>query len=708
MKKHAVVIIPTYNERDTIIPLLRAVEKQRMRLSKKNITLSMLVVDDSSPDGTGSLVETYKQKNKHVHLLTGKKEGLGAAYLRGFDYAQKKLAADIVVQMDADFSHDPNDIPRLIEELSPTTQYVIGSRYVEGGSIPHEWPKYRVLISSLGNAVARYIAGLAPVKDCTGGFKAISATLLAKIPLAKMKTKGYAFQMSLLSLAQRAKTGIKEIPIHFIDRTFGTSKMRMFDMVEFVVQAIQIRYAGFTRLHTFMAKNKTGIFVALGTVLFVGSIASVLTGAVAFRTLALYLFLILSIAITAQSLFTLVGMMYAWDEPERIEKNRSPKEFTKPQHSFTAIIPALHEENVIAETIRAVSAIDYPEELKEVIVVCRSDDNATIVSARHEIATLNKKNIRLVVPDFTPRNKPDKLNYALKFASNEVVCVFDAEDAPHHDIYNVVNTVMIRDNADVVQSGVQLINFRSNWFSTLNVLEYFFWFKSVLHYVAEQQVIPLGGNTVFFKKEWIEKVNGWDADCLTEDADVGIKLSSAGANMRVIYDEVHATQEETPPTLSSFIKQRTRWNQGFIQVFRKQDWKKLPKFSQRFLVGYLLIWPEMQAFLFLYVALSLLMIFTVKLPILMALISMLPLYILIMHFVILNIGLHEFTRKYNIKYPLWMPLKLAVTFIPFQLVLGYSALRAVYRDRKNNNTWEKTEHLNAHRPLESQPQPFSL
>lgn len=692
---HAVVVIPTYNEKQNIIPLLHAVlaTEKRMRTTK----LSILVVDDSSPDGTGEMVEHFRKTHKNVHLLSGIKAGLGTAYVRGFQYALYMLQADIVMQMDADFSHDPDDIPRLIERAHAGDAYVIGSRYVAGGTIPPEWPVSRVLVSKAGNAVARFVAGLRPTHDCTAGFKAINAQLLRKMDLARIGASGYSFQMNLLYEAKKYGASIIEVPIHFIDRTLGTSKMRFFDMAEFILNAMKIRMAPIaphlSYIGTHAKQMAFGIVVSIG--LIVGFLVA--NDILTLRTIGLSLFFLLSIVITIQSLFTLIGMMYAWESPKRVDQNRSPKKFLTLQYSFTALIPALHEQAVISDTIRAAANIDYPEELKEIIVICRADDTETIAAARKTIKELYSLNVRLLISDFTPKNKPDKLNFGLANAKHEVVCVFDAEDTPHKDIYQVVNTVMQRDHADVVQSGVQLVNFRSTWFSTLNVLEYFFWFKSVLHFFAKQDVIPLGGNTVFLKKEWLHKINGWDANCLTEDADIGIKLSTAGAKIRIIYDEIHATQEETPGTLISFIKQRTRWNQGFLEVYKKGDWKNLPRLSQKLLVGYILIWPEIQAFLFFYVILSVVMMFTVKLPILLTLISMLPLSILILHLVIMNIGLYEFTKKYNMAYPIWMPFKVVATFVPFQMALGISAVRAVYRNMLHRNAWEKTEHTNAHR-----------
>jgi len=416
-----------------------------------------------------------------------------------------------------------------------------------------------------------------------------------------------------------------------------------------------------------------------------------------FYSLAVSVVTLISITLVVQSLFFLFLMVYTWDDPKAFNHSRSPRDYEAPHYSFTALLPARHEETVIAQTIKAVATMNYPENLKETIVIVRCDDEGTIREAQRAIAKLQQKNVRLVIFDGNPINKPHGLNIGLREAVGDVVTVFDSEDEPHKLLYQIVNTVMLRNKADVVQSGVQLVNFRSSWFSLLNVLEYFFWFKSFLHYFSKTGLTPLGGNTVFFKRSKILAVGGWDETNLTEDADIGIRLSIAGAKIKIVYDEEYATQEETPPNLASFIKQRTRWDQGFLQTFLKGNWRSLPKFSQRFLAAYILLWPEVQTLLFLYIPVSLLTTLYLKLPLALAILSIIPAYLLLMQMLTANVGLYEFTRKYNFKYSILVPIKLFITFIPYQLILGFSALRATIRLVFRNTNWEKTAHVNAHR-----------
>jgi len=251
---------------------------------------------------------------------------------------------------------------------------------------------------------------------------------------------------------------------------------------------------------------------------------------------------------------------------------------------------------------------------------------------------------------------------------------------------------------------VQLMNYQSKWYSVLNVLEYFFWFKSRLHYHARLGMTPLGGNTVFFTREVLERVSGWDEQDLTEDADIGIRISLLGERMRVIYDDRYVTREETPPTLSQFIKQRTRWSQGFLQTLLKGEWRRLPRLGQRLLAVYTLGFPAIQAVLGFYILASLIMMFTVKTPVLMAITLDLPFYLLAAHFILNVIGLYEFTSAHGLK-PTWKtPLVMALGYLPYQWVLAYASVRATLRQVRGINNWEKTQHIGAHRQGRAEPQ----
>lgn len=408
--------------------------------------------------------------------------------------------------------------------------------------------------------------------------------------------------------------------------------------------------------------------------------------------------LVITLLLTCQSLFTLIWMLYAWENPENVQKQKSPSKFAKPNISFTLLVPARHEEKVIKDTLESLSDINYPNNLIEILVLCRYDDEDTINVVNRYLLQTNKNYIKLIIVNGYPINKPNALNQGLQFATKQVVGIFDAEDEPNPDILNIINTVFLEDSVDIVQSGVQLMNYKSRWFSKHNVLEYYFWFKSGLHFFTNiGHVSPLGGNTVFLKRKWLEKIGGWDNNCLTEDADIGIRLTLAGAKTKIIYDEQHSTQEETPDSLIGLIKQRTRWNQGFLQILFKGDWKKLPTLRQQFMASYVMISPILQALLFIYMPVGIYLALTQKLPVWLSLISFTPLYLLILQLITDIIGLFMFLKDYKMKSSIVSPFLILLTFYPYQIALIYSAFRAVTRFAINRNIWEKTFHANNHR-----------
>lgn len=209
-----VVVLPTYNERQNLEALIHAIGRY--------VVADILVVDDNSPDGTGQLADELSLTNPHIHVLhRAKKEGLGPAYVAGFQWA---LARDYqsIIEMDCDFSHAPWDLPRMVH-LSATTDLVIGSRYVPGGGTEN-WNWRRRLVSKLGNAYVRLFLGSA-VHDWTGGFRCFRHALLAKMDTSAVKAKGYVFQVEMAWKTIQLHGTVREIPIRFRDRAHGQSKL---------------------------------------------------------------------------------------------------------------------------------------------------------------------------------------------------------------------------------------------------------------------------------------------------------------------------------------------------------------------------------------------------------------------------------------------------------------------------------------------------
>jgi dolichol-phosphate mannosyltransferase len=231
--KNVLIVIPTYNEVENIEAIIDSTQSlgSRMRFYQ----LSLLIIDDNSPDGTAAVVSTLLKKHDNITLLSGTKAGLGQAYIRGFKYAIKNMYFDILIMMDADFSHNPKDIPMLCKALDTRTDYVIGSRYISGGSTDHSWPLRRILMSRIANVIARRLVNpVITINDMTSGFKAIKRDALEQIDLDTINAKGYVFQISLLHAFLVKKFTVKEVPIKFIDRAYGQSKVKVHDVLEFL------------------------------------------------------------------------------------------------------------------------------------------------------------------------------------------------------------------------------------------------------------------------------------------------------------------------------------------------------------------------------------------------------------------------------------------------------------------------------------------
>lgn len=213
--KHILIIIPTYNESENIQRVIPMVLEQ-------DPGINILVVDDSSPDGTSQSVLEWTDKTSRVHLLTRpEKLGLGTAYVEGFRYALKREYS-LIFEMDADLSHDPAEIPRFLEAIK-THDLVIGSRYIGGVNVVN-WPMSRLLLSWSANIYTRVVTGL-PVRDATSGFKCFRREVLESIDLEEVRSDGYAFQIEMDFKAWKKGFKLIEIPIVFVDRSEGVSKM---------------------------------------------------------------------------------------------------------------------------------------------------------------------------------------------------------------------------------------------------------------------------------------------------------------------------------------------------------------------------------------------------------------------------------------------------------------------------------------------------
>jgi hypothetical protein len=294
-----------------------------------------------------------------------------------------------------------------------------------------------------------------------------------------------------------------------------------------------------------------------------------------------------------------------------------------------------------------------------------------------------------------PKSKPRALNAALPFCRGEIVGVFDAEDDVDPRLIERVDQCFQESGADVVQAGVQLVNIRSSWFAVRNALEYYFWFRSRLHFHAHAGFIPLGGNTVFVRTTLLRAVDGWDDECLAEDCELGVRLSSLGAKTVVFYEPELATREETPANLGAFVRQRTRWSQGYLQTLSKNYWRELP-LRRRALGLYTLAMPYVMAVVWVLLPLAIVTALLLRVPVVVSLISFLPAIPMLAVLGIELAGLGEMCRSFDLKARLRDYVRLVVSLPFYQCVLSFASSRAVLREARGVRGWEKTAHFGLH------------
>jgi len=230
------IVLPTYNERENILKLIPQIEEV---CQKNNLSNFIVIVDDNSPDGTGQLADQLAEQYGNIKVLhRPRKSGIGSAYKEGFRIALDELAADVIFEMDADLSHNPEFIPGFIRRLAEGFDAVVGSRYIPGGGIKG-WSFYRRLVSSGANFLARLLVGI-KIRDVTSGYRAFKADLLRAINYQSVKSEGYAFQIEMIYLCEKAGYRVGEEPIIFIDRKIGRSKLSRREVIRFAGATLRL------------------------------------------------------------------------------------------------------------------------------------------------------------------------------------------------------------------------------------------------------------------------------------------------------------------------------------------------------------------------------------------------------------------------------------------------------------------------------------
>jgi cellulose synthase/poly-beta-1,6-N-acetylglucosamine synthase-like glycosyltransferase len=439
--------------------------------------------------------------------------------------------------------------------------------------------------------------------------------------------------------------------------------------------------------------------------------------------------LVVSVFMILVAATTLAFQLYKWWRPEHNDPHRYG-EPDAPRLPGVILVPMRHEEAVAGQTLERLARLDHPD-YWVVPIIDHPDDPGTAAIAHDKAREHPGKVLVCPYPEETEvHNKPIGLNAAVEMLYDlqipfAWVGVADAEDLFHPDLLKLVDYRFRTTGAGIVQCGVQLMNFASDphtlplpsgrlarvrrwwrahasaWWRVANVLEYFKWFQSRLKLQAAVRVMPLGGNTVFFRREFLDELHRrhgtyWDEECLTEDCKIGILASVLGFKVDVVYVEELVTREETPATLPGFVRQRVRWMQGFIHVLAEGDWLRLPTLSQRVLAIYVLGFQFFQAAAGLLAPVALGLAIVHKAPVLLTLLATVPLALSLLNLLLDIVLLAQFGRTFGERVRLRDHLGLALGAYPFQVVLSVAAVWATARFVLGRNDWVKTRHHGVH------------
>lgn len=438
---------------------------------------------------------------------------------------------------------------------------------------------------------------------------------------------------------------------------------------------------------------------------------------------------VISLFMLVVAVTTLTFQLYKWWRPEHNDPDRygHPDE---PRLPGVILVPMRHEEAVAGHTLERLANLDHPD-YWVVPIIDHPDDPGTAAIAHAKAAEYPGRVLVAPYPENTDvHNKPIGLNAAVRMLERldvpfEWIGIADAEDLFHPKLLRMVDYRFRRTGAGIVQCGVQLMNFSahprtlplprgplgrlrrwaranaSGWWRAANVLEYYKWFQSRLKLQAATKVMPLGGNTVFFRRGFLEAMRArygayWDEHCLTEDCKIGIVASVLGYDVDVVYIDEMVTREETPHTLRAFTRQRVRWMQGFIQVFTEREWLALPRAWQRVLAVYVLGFQFFQAFSVVFAPVALALALAHKSPIVVALLASVPLGISLLTIALDVLMLHQFGRTFGQKVRLRDHLGVILGGYPYQVVLSVAAVWSLLRHLMGRTNWVKTAHSGAH------------
>ncbi|HEX8498505.1 MAG TPA: glycosyltransferase [Actinomycetales bacterium] len=415
----------------------------------------------------------------------------------------------------------------------------------------------------------------------------------------------------------------------------------------------------------------------------------------------LVLMLLALVASTLVGARALRRMLHAWWSPQDLAATRfmaaPPGSSRAPRVSV--LVPARHEEAVLAETLDRLAASDHRD--LQVLVVVGDDDPATTAVAR-AAASRHRGRVQVVVDRTLPRSKQAALGAGLARATGEVVAVFDAEDDVHPQLVSAAVAHLAATGAGLLQTGVQQVTAERGWWALRACLGDHFRFRSELHALAGSQAVPPAGTGVFYQRTLLKEVRGWDADVMG-DADMGLRLQARGALAAVAYEPALTTREETPAGVGAFVRQRTRRDQGALQVLRRRRSRELATGRQRRVARGALAAPFVDAVLAPVPLVVLVLALMSLAPAWVAALALVPLTLSALRLVVEDVGLRQMGREHGIPVGPRDHLVLALSAAPYRLLLVAAAARALGRELVGRRAWLATEHTGAHRPATPQP-----
>lgn len=703
------IIIPTLNEAENLLPLVSRIEATL----QKKLSFEIIVVDDHSTDATAASAKILPQHYPVRFFNKKGKKGKAYSLLEGFTYTDAPLIAFI----DGDLQYPPEALPDMLQKIDEGADIVVANRIEAGnGSL-------RNITSTLHRIVIN--DHLHDLKvDVQSGLKLFKSEIIQRI---KLNPKSWTFDLEFLVKARNAGYIIDEVDITFSKRTAGVTKVSFLGTsFQLLSSAISLRMKGHEPVpflpevsrqkgqgfhyksveyvnHTDLPHHQSAFTQLVGkqklALLIIFSLA-VFGLLLNWHTAIVVLVAILTFLYFADLLFNFFLIYRSFLKTPEIKVSRDEIEKAKhyPWPNYTIFCPLYKEWEVVPQFIKAISALDYPKDKLQIMLLLEEDDKESIEKIRE--LDLPKGFIITVVPHSLPKTKPKAMNYGLKFATGEYIVIYDAEDVP--DPLQLKKAILAFEKVSkrvvCIQAKLNFYNPHQNLLTRVFTAEYSLWFDLVLTGLQSIHApIPLGGTSNHFKTAILKELKGWDSFNVTEDCDLGMRLVKNGYQTSVI-DSI--THEEANSNLGNWFNQRTRWIKGYIQSYfvhmrRPQDFlsnlREPHAVTFQLIVGgkimSMFINPIMWAitvsyFVFRPIIGPFIESFYPTPVLYMGLFSLIIGNFLYMYYYM--IGCYKREEDAIIKYVIFVPL--------YWLAMSVAAWRAVYQVIRKPHYWAKTKH----------------